>query len=406
MAGQDTSVPTIAPELREEVCEGWRTVLMLQIWLYGVLAVVALVTAFGIPGLLPPQPAGFKTAALSAAGLAIHFGLRILESRKSCPVSAMIGFNLGNAGFGSIIVWVTGVHALSYLLVYNTFMTVFLYHRNIVVASGCTALVLLTCLAVLMGLRGVDDMAVFGWTIIITVAGIIITGRLRQQAGRIYTHSREKLALQEAFGRFTGDFMTRRALQGGVDVQGERREVTVLFTDLRGFTTLSEGMQPHDLVGLINEHMEMSVRAIEANGGHVNKFIGDAVFAIFGAPDRNPWHRLDAVKAALALRTALVETNAKRTAEGRPALKMGIGIHAGEVVIGLVGSKTRTEFTAMGDTVNVASRLESMCKERGSDLLISGSVAESLDSSFQLQELEPAQVRGRTEPVRLFTIPA
>ncbi|MBI2174054.1 MAG: adenylate/guanylate cyclase domain-containing protein, partial [Candidatus Omnitrophica bacterium] len=217
---------------------------------------------------------------------------------------------------------------------------------------------------------------------------------------------KEKLSLQETFGRFTGDFLTRRALQGGVAMEGERREITVLFTDLRGFTTLSEKLSPQQLVELINEHFQMSVDVIEKNGGHVNKFIGDAVFAIFGAPDRNPWHRLDAVRAALALRAALRETNARRERENRPTLKMGIGLHAGEAVVGLIGSRTRAEFTAMGDTVNVASRLESMCKERNADLLISGAVAESLDASFGAVELEPAQVRGRAEPVRLFTIRA
>ena len=232
----------------------------------------------------------------------------------------------------------------------------------------------------------------------------MITRTLRQQAGRILTPSREKLALQEAFSRFTGDFMTRKASQGGIAQEGEKREVTVMFTDLRDFTALSETLPPHDLVKLLNEHFQMSVEVITANGGYVNKFIGDAVLAVFGAPDRNPWHSLDAVKAALALRKAVAESNAQRKAAGQSVIRMGIGLHAGDVIAGVIGSRARAEFTVIGDAVNVASRLESMTKERKVDLLLSEPVARALDASFGARELEPAQVRGRVEPVRVYTI--
>ncbi len=155
-----------------------------------------------------------------------------------------------------------------------------------------------------------------------------------------------------------------------------KQEVAVLFSDVRDYTTLTEGLGAESIVALLNEWFAEATRAIRRHGGVVDKFIGDAVMALFGVPEPHGDAASQAVRAALAMRDALATMNMRQTVLGGREIQVGIGIDCGEAVVGFIGSHLRQSYTAIGDAVNTASRLESATKEHGCDILISGSVEE------------------------------
>jgi len=145
-------------------------------------------------------------------------------------------------------------------------------------------------------------------------------------------------------------------------------------------------------------------RAIASHRGHVSKFIGDGILALFGAPERNPWQAIDATLAAVAMRDALEIYNRQLKAQGLPELGIGIGIHMGPVVAGVIGSRELVEYTVIGDTVNTAARIEGLTRKAGVPILISDAVKSKLDGRFKLTEREPMAVKGKQEPVRTFSV--
>ncbi|HKJ88544.1 MAG TPA: adenylate/guanylate cyclase domain-containing protein, partial [Gammaproteobacteria bacterium] len=185
---------------------------------------------------------------------------------------------------------------------------------------------------------------------------------------------------------------------------GETRELSVLFTDIRGFTTLSEEMDPQELIGRLNTLFTPATEAIQAQGGFVDKFIGDAVMALFNAPVDLPDHCRAACRSALALLQVLDDLNRHPGSPVSGGLEIGIGIHTGPAVVGNVGSLRRFNYTALGDTVNVASRLEGLNKTYGTRILISGTVRERLGPEFLARYLETVQVKGRDAPVEVHEL--
>lgn len=156
-----------------------------------------------------------------------------------------------------------------------------------------------------------------------------------------------------------------------LDLQGEEREISVLFCDVRSFTTFSENHTPHEVVKLLNAYFGAIVPIIEAEGGIVNQYIGDGLMVLFGAPERQPDHALRAVHAAVRLSQAVIDLAPKWAALGSPDFRIGVGVHTGKAIVGTIGSKNRLDYTAIGDTVNTASRLESATKELQADVLLS-----------------------------------
>jgi len=210
--------------------------------------------------------------------------------------------------------------------------------------------------------------------------------------------------LQTAFHRFAPQEVVEDIIRKGVSVRGERREVTVMFADLVGFTAMSEQMDPAALVQVLNGYFEAMSRAITANRGHVSKFIGDGILALFGAPDPNPWQAIDAVAAAVAMRSALAGYNATLEGKGLPRLGIGIGLHIGPVIAGVVGSRDLIEYTVIGDTVNTAARIESLTRKAGTAILLSDAVTLRLDQRWPLRACEPMTVKGKTEPVLTWAL--
>jgi len=180
----------------------------------------------------------------------------------------------------------------------------------------------------------------------------------------------------------------------------ERRELAFLFTDIRGFTTLCEGLSPEAVVALLNRYLELQTEAIHAAGGEVDKFVGDEVMAMFEGPDRE----LKACRAGLAIRKAMAEERERARAESQAEISVGIGINSGPVVFGSVGARERMDFTSIGDTVNLAARLEGANKTYGTKSLVTEAVKEKVEDTILLREIDLLTVKGKTKPARIYEL--
>jgi class 3 adenylate cyclase len=218
---------------------------------------------------------------------------------------------------------------------------------------------------------------------------------------------KQRELLKETFGRYVTQQVADEILAGRVRLGGERRTATVLFSDIRGFTTLSEQLSPEEVVAFLNEFLEMMVDCVLEHGGVLDKFIGDAVLAVFGVPVSRGSVEADARAAVACARTMgerLAALNEQRVAAGKAPIRIGIGVHTGELVAGNIGSPRRMQYTVIGDTVNVGSRLESLTKDHHRRTLLSGATAALVGDSVPLVALGTATVRGRQEPLALFGI--
>jgi adenylate cyclase len=208
---------------------------------------------------------------------------------------------------------------------------------------------------------------------------------------------REREKIRETLGRYVGPSVSTVLLSGDVELGGEERVVTVLFSDVRGFTTLAESLEPPEVVRVLNAYFERMVDAVFEHGGMLDKFMGDGLMAVFGAPADLPDHALAAAQCALDMVARLRSVNEALEAQGRSALKIGIGLHTGPVIMGNIGSTKRTEYTAIGDTVNVASRLEARTKDLGADILMSEATAAQIAGRLPTRRIGEIQVKGKQQ---------
>ncbi|MBX3721467.1 MAG: adenylate/guanylate cyclase domain-containing protein [Turneriella sp.] len=197
--------------------------------------------------------------------------------------------------------------------------------------------------------------------------------------------------------------------QGSIESfeKGERRPVAVLFADIRSFTTLSENMPPDRVAAMLSELRQLQMKAVFNNNGMVDKFIGDAIMAVFGAPRSSGSFGGDvanAVRAGLEMHAALAVFNAARKATGETEIRIGIGIHAGEAFAGNLGGEGQLEYTVIGDVVNTASRIEHLCKKAQADFLISETVAGELEASFKHEKIGLVKIRGREKPMGIHRV--
>lgn len=212
--------------------------------------------------------------------------------------------------------------------------------------------------------------------------------------------------MQESCARFAPANVIDRVLTDGADAAAERKEVTALFADIVGYTALSERLEAPVLARLLNGYYQRMSDAIAANRGHVSTFLGDGILAYFGAFEPNPWQCGDAVKAALAMREAVAAYSRELEAQGLPRLAIGIGLHRGTVLAGLVGSRERTEYACVGRAVNVAARVQALTRELGADVLLTDDVRVKLDPALKLRALPARAVKGIAEPIVTWTVEA
>ncbi|HAA03999.1 MAG TPA: adenylate/guanylate cyclase domain-containing protein [Syntrophobacteraceae bacterium] len=227
---------------------------------------------------------------------------------------------------------------------------------------------------------------------------------------RLTGEERERTRLRHLFGRYVSDEVVEKLLASGSrpDLGGESQTVTVLFSDVRDFATISENLSPRQVVEMLNTYFSSVVETILAAGGTVDKFIGDAVMAVFGSPVRFPDHARRALLAALDMaaiarefRTWMVEHHPGREL---PEFRIGIGIHTGEVIVGSIGSPKRMEFTSIGDAVNIASRLENLSKELGWTIVASRAAVDAAGAGILLGRQAVRQVKGRQESVEVLEV--
>lgn len=213
--------------------------------------------------------------------------------------------------------------------------------------------------------------------------------------------------IKEIFGKNVSPAIRDYLLKKKNTLGGEKLYATIMFCDIRGFTTLSENMDAEKLVYLLNKYFNGLENCITRHNGIINKYMGDAVMAIFGAPVPNQSHEIDAYLAAKDMRKTLSEMNKGFESEGLPKLRFGIGLHSGSVISGNIGTENRMEYTVTGDAVNTASRIENLCKDFSCDLLISKTTAEVLQAKsknkIQLKFVAESNIRGKERKIELFT---
>jgi adenylate cyclase len=210
--------------------------------------------------------------------------------------------------------------------------------------------------------------------------------------------------LRDALGRYVSPEVAARVERNPAELAGERRRVSILFTDLRGFTTLSERMAPTLMAERLTEYFDAMTATIFARRGMVNDFIGDAILAVFGAPLDDPEHARHAIESALAMGETLAGLNRRWQAEGLPPLRMGLGIHTGEVFAGNVGRAGKVKYAVVGDTVNLASRVEGLNKELGTTMLVTEATYRAAGLDLVVNDRGPISVKGREEPVRVYEV--
>jgi adenylate cyclase len=218
----------------------------------------------------------------------------------------------------------------------------------------------------------------------------------------------ERLAREEVaranYSRFLPEYVVKQMLENpeSFKLGGTSQTITILFADIRGFTRISEHVNPEKIVNLLNRYFSAMTEIIFAHGGTLDKYLGDGLMALFGAPTATPDDASNALNAAVAMQRRLLGINRELRDEGLAEIGVGMGLHTGEAIVGYIGSDRRSEYTAIGDTVNTSSRLES--NARGGEILISDATARAAHSRYKLKPREPIMVKNRQQPVNLWEV--
>ncbi len=244
------------------------------------------------------------------------------------------------------------------------------------------------------------------WLRVTTPFLAVVLSAFSGVAYQYFVEGREKRRIKHVFSRFVARdvFDHLMADPTRVELGGARREMTVLFSDIRGFTTLTEQGPPEAVVSQLNEHFTRMVEVLFRHHGTVDKFVGDMVMALFGAPLPDPDHADHAVAAALEMLAELEALNRRWTAAGRPRFDIGVGINTGEMVAGNIGSEQIMSYTVIGDAVNLGSRLESLNKQHGTSIIISGETRRRLKQRYDIHPLGQVVVKGKTEAVEIYEV--
>jgi len=217
----------------------------------------------------------------------------------------------------------------------------------------------------------------------------------------------ERERVKETFGKFVNRDIAERALTGSLELGGTRKNATIFFSDIRSFTAISERLAPEAVVEFLNAYMTRMVDCIEKTGGVVDKFIGDAIMAVWGAPVSQGTPRDDALQAIRALfmmRESLIEFNHGRGGEEKPIIRIGCGVNTGPCVAGQIGSLKRMEYTVIGDAVNLASRIEALNKPLGTDILLSQSTYDLVKDRVKVQRMPAIKVKGKTGELAIYAL--
>lgn len=289
-------------------------------------------------------------------------------------------------------------------------------------ASATNQTILITCMMVLVGIAGAVGLSLLmtrpvsrlvegtkaiaagNFQISLAVSSRDEIGELVEAFNRMAKSLREKEMIKQAFTRYVAREVVEEILKDPeqMALTGERREVSVLFCDIRGFTPLSERLSPEEVVALLNEFYTLMIDTVFKHEGTLDKFLGDAVMAVFGAPIAHQDHSIRAVRTAVAMQSGIQELSNRRVQEGKDPIAIGIGVSAGEAVAGTVGTENRMEYTVIGDRVNLAARLEANAKP--GQVLISQWTYEKVDKLVNARSLGYFKVKGKEEEVEVYEV--
>lgn len=234
------------------------------------------------------------------------------------------------------------------------------------------------------------------------------TGELSYGFNQMLNGLKDRERIKSLFGQYLSAEISEEILKGNIDLNGSMYKASILFADIRGFTTLSESITPSETISFLNDYYNVILDVVQQNGGIVDKFMGDGILVLFGIPITSKDHADRAVATAFQIEERLEQFNSERQKRGDFAVKIGIGIHTGEVIAGNVGNSSKLEYTVLGDTVNIASRIESLTKKFDTPLLIGESVYQSLSSKSiykkKFKKLDGVVLRGKKVKVNLLKL--
>ena len=270
--------------------------------------------------------------------------------------------------------------------------------------GGAVGLAALLSRPIFRLVQATGAIAAGNFNITLPVASRDELGMLTDSFNRMARSLREKEMIKRAFTRYVAREVVEEILKNpeNMALTGERREVTVLFCDVRGFTPLSERLSPEEVVLLLNDFYNLMIETTFKHDGTLDKFLGDAVMAVFGAPLAHPDHSARAIRTAVAMREGIVGLNERRARDGKEPIAVGIGVSAGEAVAGTVGTEDRMEYTVIGDSVNLAARLESNAKP--GQILISHRTYERVRDLVDARPLGRIRVKGKEEEVEVYEV--
>jgi adenylate cyclase len=270
--------------------------------------------------------------------------------------------------------------------------------------GGAVGLAMLLSRPIFRLMEGTRAIAAGNFHVVLKVPSRDEIGMLTESFNQMARSLREKEMIKRAFTRYVAREVVEEILKDpeSMVLRGERREVTVLFCDVRGFTPLSERLSPEEVVLLLNDFYTLMIETTFKHDGTLDKFMGDAVMAIFGAPIAHPDHSARAVLTALDMREGIAGLNEKRAREGKEGVSIGIGVSAGEAVAGTVGTEDRMEYTVIGDSVNLAARLESNAKP--GQILISQRTWDRVRGVVEVSPLGRIKVKGKEEEVEVYEV--
>jgi adenylate cyclase len=236
--------------------------------------------------------------------------------------------------------------------------------------------------------------------------GLIVLVYLGVTMQRFLAEERERERIRKTFESYVAPAVVQEMLKHPEQLRlgGERREISILFTDIRGFTTMSENLDPEALVSLLHDFLNPMSNIIINQGGTIDKYMGDAIMALFGAPLVQADHPRMACRAALEMAAILAALNQEWAGQGRPPLRIGVGVNTGPVAVGNMGSDRLFDYTAIGDNVNLASRLEGLNKFYGTNILISETTAQALENGFILRDVDQVRVKGKAQAAHIYEL--